>query len=190
MAIQAWAVLTAAETEHNLIIPEWPEITWSLVIVVIVAVFFIKFALPRIQAVLDERAAKIEGGLAKASEAQEAADRAREEGEALLAQARAEAAAVRESAREEGKAIVADLRVKAQEEAARITETAQRQIEAERQAAAVALRAEVGDLATQLAEKIVGESLADSGIRARVVDRFLADLEAQQSASSGAKGTA
>jgi F-type H+-transporting ATPase subunit b len=185
---QYGTVLAAAEGEHSPLIPEWADIIWSLVVVVVIAVVFMKVALPKFQAVLDERAEKIEGGLAKAELAQAAADEAREQGEALLAEARHDAARTRDEAREEGKAIVAEHRAKAQDEAARIAEAAQRQLEAERQAAAVSLRAEVGELATQLASKIVGEELADSAARARVVDRFLDDLEAQQAVatSSGA----
>jgi F-type H+-transporting ATPase subunit b len=180
----AIAVLAAEEGGHNLLIPAWSEIIWSLVVVVIIAVVFIKYVLPKMQTILDQRAALIEGGLSKADEAQKAAAQAREQGEALLAEARTDAAKTREAAREEGKAIVADLRAKAVEEAARVAESAQRQIEAERLTAAVSLRTEVGELATQLAEKIVGESLADSAVRARVVDRFLADLESQQAAAA------
>jgi F-type H+-transporting ATPase subunit b len=37
----------------------------------------------------------------------------------------------------------------------------------------------VGTLATTLAGRIVGESLEDDARAARVVDRFLADLETQ-----------
>jgi F-type H+-transporting ATPase subunit b len=177
---QYGAVLAAAEGEHNMLLPEPADIIWSLVVVVVIAVVFRKYALPRFQAVLDERAAKIEGGMAKAAEAQEAADRALDEQQRLLAEARTDAAKVREQAREEGKAIVAEHRTKASEEAARIAEAAQRQIEAERQAAAVSLRADVGDLATQLASKIVGEALADHAAQSRVVDRFLDELEASQ----------
>ena len=175
---QYGAVLAAAQGEHNVLIPEPADIIWSLVVVVVIAVVFRKYALPRFQAVLDERAAKIEGGMAKAAEVQEAADRALEEQQRLLAEARSDAAKVREEAREEGKAIVAEHRTKASEEATRIAEAAQRQLEAERQAAAVSLRAEVGDLATQLASKIVGEALADHAAQSRVVDRFLDELEA------------
>ncbi|WP_425956416.1 F0F1 ATP synthase subunit B [Xylanimonas sp. McL0601] len=182
---QYGAVLAAAEGEHNMLIPEPADIIWSLVVVVVIAVIFRKYALPRFQAVLDERAAKIEGGMAKAAEAQEAADRALDEQQRLLTEARTDAAKVREQAREEGKAIVAEHRTKASEEATRIAEAAQRQIEAERQAAAVSLRADVGDLATQLASKIVGESLADHAAQSRVVDRFLDELEASHSAPVG-----
>jgi F-type H+-transporting ATPase subunit b len=43
----------------------------------------------------------------------------------------------------------------------------------------------VGSLATQLASKIVGESLEDEARRTRVVDRFLDELDAQTTATAG-----
>ncbi|WP_125774805.1 F0F1 ATP synthase subunit B [Antribacter gilvus] len=185
VALSGAAGIVAAQTEEEhsgieLLLPAAYDLVWSAVILAIIAVVFYKVVLPKIQVVLDERTALIEGGIEKAAEAQSAADAALAEQQRLLAEARAEAAQVREEAREEGKAIVADLRVKANEEAARITETANRQIEAERQAASVSLRAEVGSLATELASKIVGESLQDSARQSRVVDRFLDELEASQ----------
>ncbi|MFC8798345.1 F0F1 ATP synthase subunit B [Promicromonospora sp. NPDC057138] len=176
--------LLAAEEAQNPLLPETYDIVWSLVVTVIIAVAFTKYVLPRFQAVFDERAAKIEGGIAKAAEVQAQADRAVEEQQALLAEARAHASQVREEARAEGTAIVRELRAKATEEAERVTETARRQIEADRQAASVSLRAEVGALATDLASKIVGESLEDSARQSRVVDRFLDELEASEAAAS------
>ena len=87
-------------------------------------------------------------------------------------------ARIREEARTEAGQIVSEAQVRASEDAARISENAQRQIESERQAAAVSLRSDVGTLATALASKIVGESLEDVARQSRVVDRFLDDLEA------------
>ena len=69
------------------------------------------------------------------------------------------------------------MRTEAQAEARRVTEAANAQIEAERQQALTSLRAEVGALATDLASRIVGESLTDEARQSRVVDRFLDDLE-------------
>ena len=69
------------------------------------------------------------------------------------------------------------MREQAQAEARRITESAQAQIQAERQQALTALRAEVGALATELASRIVGESLEDTARQGRMVDRFLEELE-------------
>ena len=90
---------------------------------------------------------------------------------------------LREDAREQGAAIVAEMRGQAQSEATRITESAKKQIDAERQQAVVSLRAEVGTIATELASRIVGEALEDQARQSRVVDRFLADLEAQDATS-------
>ena len=101
----------------------------------------------------------------------------------MLAEARAEAAKIREQARVDGGAILAELKEQASTEAARITATAQAQIEAERQAALVSLRSEVGSLAIDLASGVIGESLADDKKATALVDRFLADLEQSEKAA-------
>jgi len=184
----AQVVAEATETEDiNPLLPEWYDIIWSLVIVVILFFVFQKYALPKFQAILDERAEKIEGGLQHAEAAQAEAAALRAEYEQQLADARTEAARIKEAARAEGGAISAEIKAMATADAARTVETAQRQIEAERQQAAVSLRADVGALATELASKIVGESLEDTARQSRVVDRFLADLEASTAATSAAK---
>ena len=81
--------------------------------------------------------------------------------------------------------LVAEMREQAQAEASRIVEHGKTQIEAERQQAVTSLRAEVGSLATGLAGRIVGESLDDEARQSRVVERFLADLESQNGATTG-----
>ncbi|WP_370449904.1 F0F1 ATP synthase subunit B [Cellulomonas sp. PhB143] len=186
----AHSVVLAEETEQNPLLPETYDIVWSFVIVVVVGVVFMRYVLPKFQAVLDERTEKIEGGLAQAETAQAEAAAALAEYHQQLQEAREEAAKIREEARTEGGAIVADLRAKASDDASRIVETAHRQIEAERQQAAVSLRSEVGSLATELASKIVGESLEDAARQSRVVDRFLDQLEhaGTTSAASGTNG--
>ncbi len=170
----------------NLLIPADYDIIWSLVSAAVIAFGFYKLVLPRFTAILDERTEKIEGGIARAEDAQAQAAAALEEYQRQLAEARTEAARIREEARVEGTTIVTELRQKASDDAARILENAQRQIEAERQQAAVSLRAEVGALATELASRIVGESLADSARQSRVIDRFLDDLEASTAAGASA----
>lgn len=187
----AAVALAAAESEEvdgiRLLIPAVADIIGSLVVVLIIAVPFYRYVLPTFQKVFDERAAKIEGGLAQAETAQAEAAATLAEYQQQLAEARTEAAKIRDDARAEGGQIVAELKRKAQDEANRIADTARKQIEAERQQASVALRGEVGTLATELASKIVGESLADEARRSRVVERFLDDLEA--STAAGATGS-
>jgi F-type H+-transporting ATPase subunit b len=133
---------------------------------------------PRMEELYAERTAAIEGGMQQAEEAQQQAQAALEQYQAQLTEARAEAARIREEAREQGAAIVIEMRTHAQNEATRITEAAHKQIEAERQQAVVSLRTEVGRLSTDLAGRIVGESLEDEARQRGIVDRFLAELEA------------
>jgi F-type H+-transporting ATPase subunit b len=185
------AVLTAAtegeEASPSPVIPEWYDIIGSTICFVIILVFFWKYVLPRVQKLLDERGEAIEGNIAKADEAQRKAEAALEEYTAQLAGARTEAGRIRESARDDGKKIVAEAKEQASGEAARITASAQAQIEAERQSALVSLRSEVGTLAIDLASGVIGESLSDDAKATAVVDRFLADLEASEASAGGKK---
>lgn len=176
------AILLAAE-EHaeavgNPVVPPLYEVFYAAIAMLIILLVVGKYALPRIYAMLDERAAKIEEGLTAADRAREEAALAAREREEIIRAANVEAHEIRDRASEEAKRIVAKAREEATAEAARITESAQRQIEAERQAAEISLRSEVGLLATELAERIVGEHLTDTALTARVVDRFLDELEA------------
>ena len=160
------------------LLPHPAELIVGLIAFGILYWLFATRVVPKMEAMYEERAAAIEGGMQQAEEAQAEARAALEKYNTQLAGARTEANEIRESAREQGASIVAEMRSQAQAEAARITESAKRQVEAERQQAVVQLRQEVGTLSTSLASKIVGESLEDEVRQKGIVDRFLADLEA------------
>lgn len=170
-------VTLAAEDAHNPLLPVWSEVILALIVFAIVFFAVRKFVVPLFEKTYAERTAAIEGGLAAAETKQAEADAKLAELEAQLADARHEAARIREEAREQGAAIVSEMRAQAQSESDRIVEHGKTQIEAERQQAVASLRAEVGQLATGLAGRIVGESLEDEARQSRVVERFLTDLE-------------
>ena len=157
--------------------PTAQEFVLGTILFLIVFGALAKVAMPRIQQTLAERTELIEGGLARSEEAQAEAQQLLDQYREQLAEARHEAARLREEAREQGAQIIAEMREQAQAEARRITEAAQAQIQAERQQALTSLRAEVGTLATELASRIVGESLTDTVRQNRMVDRFLDELE-------------
>lgn len=182
--LNALVTVAAEEGQQNPLFPAPYDIIWSGVCFLIIAFFVIRVALPRLNKVLDERAAAIEGNIAKADEAQRQAEAALEEYTRQLADARKEAGDIREAAREDGKRIVADAKANAAAEADRITASAHTQIEAERQTALVTLRSEVGTLAIDLAGNVIGETLSDDQKASAVVDRFLADLEASEKATN------
>src|ERR1700710_2755672 len=143
MMLNGVVIAAAAAEQINPLIPQWYDIVGSLICFAIILFFFWKLVLPRMKKLLDERAEAIEGNIAKADEAQHKAEALLEEYTEQLADARAEEAKIREQARTDGQKILAELKEQASLEAARVTATAQAQIEAERQAAVVSLRGEV-----------------------------------------------
>jgi F-type H+-transporting ATPase subunit b len=174
----------AAEgSTHNPLLPAGYDLFWSAVCFIIILVAFWKLFLPKLQKMLDERAEAIEGNIEKADEAQAKAEAALEEYTAMLAGAREEAGEIRDSARTDASKIISKAKEDATTEQARIAQNAQAQIEAERQSAVVSLRKEVGSLALDLASGVVGETLSDDQKATAVVDRFLADLEASETAA-------
>lgn len=172
------AVLAAEEgEEHNPVIPETPELVVGGIAFAILLFVLWKFVVPKFEAAYKARTEAIEGGIAKAEQAQVEAQAALTAYNAQLQQTRQESAAAREQARAEGAAILEEMRTKAQAEADRIVAQANAQIETQRVEAQTALRNEVGRLAVELANRIVGESLEDEARQRRVVDRFLAEIE-------------
>jgi F-type H+-transporting ATPase subunit b len=168
----------AEDAAPNPLIPATYDIVWSAVCFIVILFVFWKKVLPAVKKLLDERAEVIEGGIARAENAQAEAAEQLEKYNALLKEARAEAGKIREQARLDGTKILSELKEQASAEAARITSSATAQIEAERQAALVSLRAEVGSLALDLASGVIGQSLSDDKKATKLVDSFLADLEA------------
>lgn len=161
----------------KLFLPETYDVVWSAIILVIIAVFFYKFFLPKLQSVFDERTAKIEGGIAKADKAQQDAAEAKKKYEAQLNTARVEASKIRDDARAEASHIIADARSRAETDAAQITTNAQRSIASQQQQALVKLKGEVGTLATALAGKILGAKLEDDAVQSHMLDQMIDGME-------------
>lgn len=171
--------LVSSEAQKNPLLPADYDILWSAIIFLIILVAFWKVFLPKMQKMLDERANSIEGNIARAEEAQAKAEAVLNEYTSQLAEARREAGEIREAAQADAQKIVAKAREDALQEQSRILQAATAQLEAERQAAIVSLRKEVGVLALDLASGVVAESLADDARAQAQLDRLLKELEAQ-----------
>jgi F-type H+-transporting ATPase subunit b len=143
-----------------------------------------RYIIPPINKVMTERQESIRRQFEESEKAKEAAQAAEREFREQLSEARHEAARIREDAREQGAAIIAEMREQAQAESKRIIAASHAQLDADRQRVLTELRSEVGDLATTLAGLIVGESLEDDKRQQRTVERFIADLEADEAAGS------
>jgi F-type H+-transporting ATPase subunit b len=165
------------------LLPASYDILWSSVVFVVLFLLFWRFVLPALQRILDERSEGIERKLEQAeadrAEAQALLERYREQ----LAEARSEAARIRAEAQADRQSIVAEARTEAERAASVVTERALTQLTSEAAAVRAALSRDVGRLATDLAERIIGESL-DPQRTSATVDRFIADLDAAGAGSS------
>lgn len=178
-------MLLAAEST-NPIIPNVGEIIIGLIAFGVLFALLAKYAFPIFEKTYAERRDSIEGGMARAAQAQAEAERALETYRAQLAEARDEAAQIRTEARAEGQRIIEEMRRNAEAEANRITERAHQQLAAERASVVSSLRTEIGTLSVDLAGRIVGHSLDNDERQRQLVDDFVSALEVEADAAEAA----
>jgi|SRR5690606_11932185 len=177
-----------AEHTPDPIIPLTEEIIVGTIAFAILAFVLMKFVFPRMEQTFQARVEAIEGGIKRAEERQAEANALFEQYKLQLAEARTEAARIRQEAAADAEGIRQDVLARAREEADRIIAAGREQLAAERQTIVRELRADIGELAVDLASRIVGESLADEARQRGTVERFLAELDAVPAAPSGAAG--
>ena len=167
----------------NPILPEIPELIIGTIAFFIVFFFLWKKAVPGIRKTLEERTEAIEGGLKQAEIAQAEAAKVKADAQAQLAELRHSTADIRAKAQAEGAALVEQARGDANAQKEAIIASAHTQLDADRNSAVNVLKADLGKLATELADKIVGERSQDAALQERIVDRFLDELDAKLGAA-------
>jgi F-type H+-transporting ATPase subunit b len=159
--------------------PEPAELIVGLIAFAVLFFFTWKWIVPRFNQVLEERRQKIQGEMERAEQTRREADKQLEEYRAKIAGAREEANGIIEEARGTAEQLRRDAQSKAEREAQAIVARAQDEIRAERDRSFQELRSQVGSIAVELAERVVGQSL-DENAHQRLIDEFIADV-----ASSG-----
>jgi F-type H+-transporting ATPase subunit b len=125
---------------------------------------------------MDARSARIRNDLDEARKLREEGERDRETYRAQLNRARDEARAILDEANTVAARIREQAIVDAEAQNQVTLQRARNEIEREKSAALAELRREVGDIAIQVATKVVGRSL-DSADQRRLVDEDLARLD-------------
>ncbi|MEU9606274.1 F0F1 ATP synthase subunit B [Streptomyces sp. NPDC048057] len=175
--MSALNTIAAAGEPMPPLLPHADELIIGTIAFAIVFFFLAKKLLPNIKKVLEERREAIEGGIEKADAARTEAESVLEQYKAQLAEARHEAARLRQEATEQGAVIVQEMRAEGQRQREEIIAAGHAQVDADRKSAAAVLRQDVGQLASDLASKLVGEALEDRDRQSRTIDRFLDELE-------------
>jgi F-type H+-transporting ATPase subunit b len=171
------SLILAAAVNENPLIPAGGEIIIGFIAFGALVFILMKTAFPRAEQAYRDRRDAIEGGLERAATAQQEAQQALEQYRAQLAEARQEAGRIREQANADAAAIKREMEQKVAEEREERLRAFAEQLAQQRAQAVSQLRAEVGSIAMELAERIVGHELTGDQRQRELVDDFIAGLE-------------
>ena len=164
--------------------PAAGELIIGLLAFAVLFFFTWKWVLPRVRQVLEERRAAIQGEMEQAEATRKQADQQLEEYRAQIAGAREEANGIIEDARTTADQVRRDMLAKAEEEAQGRLDRAAEEIRAERDRAFQELRGQLGEIAVELAERVVGQSLDDEAHR-RLIDEYIDEVAASGRSTNG-----
>jgi F-type H+-transporting ATPase subunit b len=180
---------TEEVSEAKDLYPAVGELIVGLIAFAVLFFFTWKWVLPKFKEVLEERRAQIQGQMEQAEATRREADQLQEEYRTQLAGAREEADRIIEESRATAEQLRRDLQAKAEEEAQATVARAQEEIRAERDRVFQELRTQVGSIAVEIAERVVGQSL-DERAHQRLIDEFIDEVAADASSSgNGKKGS-
>lgn len=175
LGLPTWAAAAEAEGGGSLI-----EINWTLGVQLISFLLLLaalyKLTYRPLLAALEGRTTAIQQQLAEAQAAREEAQRQLGAMEERIRAAQADAQALRERALREAAELRERLSAEARQEATRLVEAAKAQVSQEVRRARTELRAEVGTLAIQIAERLIRKSLTDEDHQ-RLVREALTRIE-------------
>ena len=180
---------TEEVSEAKDLYPAVGELIVGLIAFAVLFFFTWKWVLQKFKEVLEERRAQIQGQMEQAEATRREADQLQEEYRTQLAGAREEADRIIEESRATAEQLRRDLQAKAEEEAQATVARAQEEIRAERDRVFQELRTQVGSIAVEIAERVVGQSL-DERAHQRLIDEFIDEVAADASSSgNGRKGS-
>jgi F-type H+-transporting ATPase subunit b len=182
LAVVAAASSSGGKT-NNFLIPNGTFI-FEWIVFILVVVFLAKKVIPRITAMVDARQAAIQKQFEEAEATKARLEKAEREYSEALAETKREATRLREQAQAERAQIVEEARAEAQTRVEEMLANAESRIADERQQAILALRAEIGELATTLAERVVHDSLREDARQRKLVEDFIAGVGAETAAKN------
>jgi ATP synthase F0 subunit b len=149
----------------------------ELVAFLLVAFLIYKFVWPRLTKMMAERQNAVQQQVEESEEAARNLEAAQLRFDQAVAEARFEAARIRDDARADAARIREELREQAEREVERIKQRGTEELAAQRDQIVRQLRAEIGTLSFDTAERMVTDALADKDRQSGTVDRFLGELD-------------
>lgn len=169
----------------NFLIPNMTFVVELAAFIIVLGVLW-RYVIPPVQQAMTARQEMARKLVNDSQEARQLLEKAQAAYQTALADARHEATRLRAQAEEQRREIVDGASTQAEAGVAEIISRGQAQLEAERRQAIRQLKTELGNVAVDLAEKILREALADDQRQQRLIDRFLSRIEEEPNARGGA----
>ena len=163
----------------SILTPDLGLLFWMLLAFLVVFGVLAKFGFPVITKMVEERKQFIDDSLRKAHEASERLENIKQEGEAILQEAREKQALMLKEAAETRDTIVEKAQEKAREEGARLLGEAKAEIEQEKKAAIADIRKQVASLSVEIAGKVLKQNLKSDQSQMDLIDRMLDEVSSK-----------
>jgi F-type H+-transporting ATPase subunit b len=174
-------VVSPALAAGNFLVPNMTFVVELTAFIIVLGVLW-RYVVPPVQKAVNARQEMARKLVSDSEEVKQLLEKAKTAHRTAMADARHEAAQLRAQAEQQRREIVEAASAQAEAGVAEIISRGQVQLEAERRQAVRQLKTDLGNLAVDLAEKILGEALADNQRQQRLIDRFLSNIEEEANA--------
>ncbi len=161
----------------ELFTPEFGLVFWMFVAFACLYFILAKWGWPFIIKSMEERADLIDKGVAYAQQAKANLDNAKAEADKLIAEAQSQQADILREAARMRTELIEKARSDAAEEEKKVRAASQISLEQARKEAEKQMRLEMGDLALQIAEKVIRRNLSGDDAQRALVDQYLNEVE-------------
>ena len=162
---------------NSLTTPAIGTIFWTTIIFGLFFLLLSKFAWKPILAAVKARDEMIKGSLESAAKAREDMMKLQSDNEAILRKAREERESILKEARDVRDKLISEAKGTASVEAEKLIEKARAGIESEKRKALSEIHELVANLSVEIASKIVGEKLKQTGEQEKLIDNYLKEID-------------
>lgn len=162
---------------NSLTTPAVGTLFWSALIFGLFFLILSKFAWKPILNAVRARDEMIKGSLESAAKAREEMLKLQSDNEAILRKAREEREGILKEAREVRDKLISEAKGKASEEAEKLVEKARVGIESEKRKALSEIHDQVATLSVEIASKLLGEKLKQTGEQEKLIDSYLKEID-------------
>jgi F-type H+-transporting ATPase subunit b len=162
---------------NSLTTPAVGTLFWSVLIFVLFFLILTKFAWKPILSAVNARDEMIKGSLESAAKAREEMLKLQSDNEAIFRKAREERENILKEARDIRDKLISEAKGKATEEAEKLIAKARAGIENEKLKAMSEIHDQVATLSVEIASKLLGEKLKQTGEQEKLIDSYLKEVD-------------